>query len=201
MTIEIGDKKFENVPEDYSEMNVGKLIDITGVKERNGNLVELIAVLIGCDISLLEGMYIEDVNVLLDHFNWILGEPDKELKRSVVIDGITYVCKQNHLLTWGEQISIEAFLKDKISNVNNFHLVLAILYRPGRVIGDEYIQDPLESDIEKVIKRANLFKEKMMVNDISGALDFFSNGVGKSITRISAPFSTLKITKSKNMKG
>jgi hypothetical protein len=200
MIIEIGEKKFENIPEDYSEMNVAKLIEVTRVKERGGDLVELISALIGCDRDLLESMFIEDVNALLDAFNWIMDDPDKTFNRSLVIDGITYVCKQNHLLTWGEQISIESFLKDKISNVDNFHLVLAILYRPGRVVGNNYIQDALENDFQKVIDRANLFMEKMMVSDISGVLDFFSNGAGKSITMISAPSSTLKIVRSKNMK-
>lgn len=201
MTIELGQKVFENIPEDYSEMNIAKLIAISKVKESGGDLIEIIAALIGCDRSLLESMYIEDVNDLLDAFEWVLKEPDKTINRSLVIDGVTYVSKQNHLMTWGEQVSIESFLKDKISNVDNFHLVLAILYRPGRIINNEYIQDPLENDYDKVLKRANLFREKMMVSDISGVLDFFSNGAGKSITRTSVPSSTLKIIRSKNMKG
>jgi hypothetical protein len=196
MTIEINEVVYDNIPENYSEMNIEQLMNVAMIKEKaNIDLIDIISALIGTDRSVLENMYIDDVTFLLEEFNWLASEPEKVINKSIEIEGKTYIAKENYKLTWGEQISIESFLKNEVSNISNFHLVLAILYRPGTIIDDIYKQNPLEDDMEVVLNRAELFKKKMMVTDVYGVIDFFSNG-GKGYTTKNMPrSSTLKIVK------
>jgi len=58
---------------------------------------------------------------------------------------------------------------------------------------DLWIQDPLDEDFEALQKRADIFKEHIMVNDVYGALVFFSNIVTNSLMKPTETSSKTKI--------
>ena len=191
LTIE--NNTFTNIPENYSEMTVRQLIRYTEARENDSDLIGLVSGVIGCDRELLENLYLEDVNALLSEFQWLTTLPGTKMNTTIEVGGVTYVSKKNHLLTWGEQVSIETFLKEDKNNIKSFALVLAILYRPGlQDENGEWQQNPLEKDIDVIIERAELFLDGVTVEQVYGVLHFFSNGGAGHTTPTSPRFSLQK---------
>lgn len=199
MDIVFGEKEYLNVPEGYDEMTLGKFMEIMKLQMNQKNyesdtmyMIDLLSVIIGCSNEEIMGIGYSDLGILTESFEWLNSEPEKKIVEFIEIDGDIYVPKKNHQITLGEQISIETFLKKDLSNVDNYHYVMAILLRPGKKVNDDYIIDALENDIDKINKRAELFKDKLVINDIFGIISFFSNGVSGSSIKNSGAFSIRK---------
>lgn len=202
MEIVFGEKEYVNVPEGYDEMTLGKFMEIMKLQVNQKNyesdtmyMIDLLRVLIGCTKEDIMGIGYSDLNTLTEAFTWLNSEPEKKQVDFIELDGKIYVPRKNTQITLGEQISIETYLKKDLSNVDNYHYVMAILLRPGKKVGDEYVIEDLENDIEKINARAELFKERLVINDIFGIISFFSNGANSSFTGNSAPFSIRKGTR------
>jgi hypothetical protein len=199
MTIAFNENTYENVPEDYSELSLGKFMLISEVdqklyKSQTEWTIQLVSIIIGCPINNLMELPISDLTALISEFEWVTEMPKQKPIKSIVIDGINYVTKEQTQLTTGEWISVESFLTEELTNQKNFHLVLAILLRPevdGKI-------KPLESDFNEILKRAELFKQKMMIEDCYGLIQNFSNGARKSILKISKASSIQKEQRSQN---
>ena len=207
MEIQFGEKIYENVPESYDDMSLGKFMDIMKLQTKQKDyesvnlfMVDLLAVIIGCDRDLILSISYEDLGILTESFTWLNEEPEKKDVKFLEIDGKIYVPKKTNQITLGEQISIETFLKKDLTNSDNYHYVMAILLRPGKKVGDDYIIDNLENDIDKITERAEMFKDKLMINDIFGIISFFSTGVSGSSIKNSGRFSIRKAReKSQNL--
>lgn len=205
MEIQFGEKVYDNVPETYDEMSLGKFMDVMKLQNKQKDyenptmfMVDLIAAIIGCDSDVILSLNHSDLETLTEAFTWLNKEPEKRNVEYLEIDGNIYVPKKNNQITLGEQISIETFLKKDLTNIDNYHYVMAILLRPGKKVGDEYVINPLENDIDKINKRAELFKEKLMINDIFGIISFFSTGVSGSSTKNSGAFSIRRADRRKS---
>ena len=167
----------------FSQIN---LSDFTSKTEWT---VKMIATLIGCPQKYLLQLTIGDLSLLMEEFAWISVLPEIKDLTALTIDGVKYVTKSQTQLTTGEWISVEQFLKNDISNEENFHIILAILLREA----DEKNEiKPLENNFDLILKRANLFKNKVMITECYGMIKSFSNGAKKSTLKITKGFSTQK---------
>lgn len=199
LQIEFNDRTYSNIAEGYNELSLGRFIDVSQLKQENYKsttewTVALVSKLIGCPENNLLELPFGDLNTLLEEFKWITEQPKKVKKNFVEIDGVKYVMKENTQLTTGEWISIESFLTDDLANEKNFHLVLAIMLRPevnGKI-------KSLENDFNEIVKRANIFKEKLMIDECYGMIEDFSIGARKSTLKISRASSTQKEQKEAN---
>lgn len=208
MTITFGTESFENIPESYDETNLGKWIDVMKIQKKEQDFKSkalfksnLLSTIIGCEVEYILELDIDDVNRLSEAFKWISVDPEIKNIDKIIIDDVIYVPKKNPNLTMGEQVSIETFLEADLSNVDNFHLVMAILLRPAIEKQDKYTKEikweikPLEDDFNAVLERANMFKSRLFITDIYGILTSFLNGVKKSSMETSVDSSHLKIVK------
>lgn len=208
MTITFGTETFDNIPESYDETNLGRFIEVMKLQKKESEYTsktlftaELLATIIGCEVEYILELDSDELGELAEAFSWLSTNPNMKEINHLDIDGVTYVLKKNTKLTLGEQVSIETFLQNDLSNVENFHLVMAILLRPGFQKEDPYTkelvwhQKPLEDDYEEVVKRAEMFKIRLMISEIYGTLTAFSAGVKNSSTKISQGSSHLKIVR------
>ena len=199
LNITFNDRTYENIPENYSELSLGRFMKVSEINQADYKsptqwTVELVATLIGCPADNLYELPFGDLNSLLEEFKWITTMPDKKKVKDIVIDDVKYVVKPNTQLTTGEWISIESFLTDDMKNEKNFHLVLAIMLRPevdGKI-------KPLENIFDEIVERANIFKEKLMIDKCYGLIQDFSSGARKSTLKISRASSIQKEQKEAN---
>lgn len=208
MKITFGKETFDNIPESYDETNLGKFIEVMKLQQRESEYkskalftAELLATIIGCDVEYILELDNNEISELADAFSWLSNKPEEKQLEIINIDGVNYAIRKNTNLKLGEQVSIETFLKSDLSNVENFHLVMAILLRPAIEKEDIYTKEvnwqlkPLEDDYTLIVDRANMFKEKLMISDIYGTLTAFSAGVKNSFTKTSEASSRLKIVR------
>ena len=194
MTISFENEVFDNIPESYHEMSLGQFMEISQINlsdftSKTEWTVKMIATLIGCPQKYLLQLTIGDLSLLMEEFAWISVLPEIKDLTALTIDGVKYVTKSQTQLTTGEWISVEQFLKNDISNEENFHIILAILLREA----DEKNEiKPLENNFDLILKRANLFKNKVMITECYGMIKSFSNGAKKSTLKITKGFSTQK---------
>ena len=195
----IGKENFE-LPESYDELSLGRFIELSKVldkqKEYKSDLrfsLEVLSKLIGCEVSLLYELSIDDVSLLSEEIKWINENPKRTKNNKVVIDDKEYLAVSTNKITTGEMISIESFQQNITDNRDNLHYVMAILFRPvvdGKVC-------PLEDDFDIITERAELFKEKMMIGEVYGPLMGFTSGASGYSSRSSVRSSILKIKKRK----
>lgn len=193
--ITIENKKYE-MPSGYSELTLGKFMEITSIIEKQNEYtsptkytIDLLSKTMDCPTETLLQLDMDDLSTLLKELEWLKKTPKKKRTTKFKIDGTQYGLIQNKKITTGEMISIESFHKNDIHNNSNIHLIMAILFRPiqdGKII-------PLEDDYEAVLERANLFKEKLIIEEVYGCLVNFTNGGRGSTTKSSAASSNLKI--------
>lgn len=195
MTINFNNEEFKDIPESYDQMSLGMFMTISSInqedfKSKTEWTVKMISTLIGCPQNLLYELEIDDLRTLMSEFNWISVLPEIKDIREVTIDNKRYITKPQSQLTTGEWISVEQFLKNDISNEENFHIILALLLREDD--GSGKIKD-LENNIESILERANLFKNKVMITECYGLIKSFSNGARKSTMKISKDSLTQKV--------
>jgi len=205
MEIQFGDEIFSDIPESYDDLKLGKFMEIMKIQQKEKTYdnqlsfaVDILSTLIGCDSKYLLQLTLDDINEISNEFEWVKEPPEKKSLKFLEIDGRIYSPRKNAQLTAGEQISIEMFLDKDLNNSDNFHLVLSILLRPSvkkinEFTGEEFYDiQPLESDVDLIMERANLFKGKINIGDVFGLISFFSTGVNSSSSKNSKVFSIRK---------
>ncbi len=100
---------------------------------------------------------INDLKTISNLFDWVVTLPNGvTTEPSITIDGVKYLPVDLNTISSGEFISLEVFQKGDVNN--NLHLIAAILIRPevdGKI---EKLKDMFD-----IQRRADLFKEKLMV--------------------------------------
>jgi len=127
----IGKENFE-LPESYDELSLGRFIELSKVldkqKEYKSDLrfsLEVLSKLIGCEVSLLYELSIDDVSLLSEEIKWINENPKRTKNNKVVIDDKEYLAVSTNKITTGEMISIESFQQNITDNRDNLHYVMA----------------------------------------------------------------------------
>lgn len=183
VNLTFGDVVYNDIPESYSEMTFGtfqKLITFQeSMKGKDINIhysISLIALIIGCPEEYIFALDGDDVETILDIFDYAKVMPVVKTPPFIEIDGVKYIAKKNNKLNFGEMISIEHLNIQVENNTDNFHIILAILIRPATEVAGNLIISPLEDDYDSIVERGKLFQHKVFVEDIYGILVNFTNG-------------------------
>lgn len=179
--IKVLDNKYA-IPTVMKELPIGKFQEISAVETEQEfkKITEYITILTGLDYNIIKNLDVEDVRSLMNKFDFNV---DKEtpIIPAVEIDNIIYKFDSNlDNMQFGMFIDLMELTKDEDIIIDNLHLIMAILYRPiikqklyDRMFKRKLVIEPYI--IETVKERAELFKNKMMMDKILGAMFFFIN--------------------------
>jgi hypothetical protein len=158
----------------WKDITIEKWIKLNSINSDNEltTLIARIAVLTGKDEAELRALPYKEFDELVTTFQFLKDEPKKDYKLTFEIEGIEYgLIPDFSQISTGEWIDIEEFKKDSIKNC---HLILATIYRPiTKRIGNKWEIEPHDS--KGFMERANLFKKTLSVEDVLGAVVFFSH--------------------------
>lgn len=180
-TILIDDVQY-NLPDSWDEVNLETLQRFTKLQEttfetETDKNVEMIQTMTSIPRDLLLQIPIQDFKDLGSMFDWMTSFPDeKKVIAGVSIDGQKYVPINLDTMSMGDWISIEVF-QNRPDKEENIHILAAILLRPE-------IDGKIEvlKDMDNIMKRAELFKKKLMVGDYWPIVQsFFAGAVSSSL--------------------
>ena len=158
-----------NVPDSWSEVTVTQFQEL----EATENIIEKIAILANEDPEYIRKMDIESFKRVSKALEWVHTMPDeKEGSEVLTIDDTKYYLIQMSSLSLGSWMDIEHYMQEPIQNI---HKLMAIFYRES---------PNAEYNSITGAKRAELFLERMSVNDCYGTLVFFSLIEKKCLTTI-----------------
>ena len=109
-----------------------------------------------------------DLNSIIGQMSFMNEEPAKLDNKSVEINGEMFFLSDNlNELTVGEYVSIESLIEQGgQSSVDSIPTVLSVLLRPKNEVFDS----------ANCVKRAELFKDALSIEQVLGMSVFFSNG-------------------------
>jgi hypothetical protein len=177
--IEIDEAIF-NLPSDWSDVSLNGLMKLNLLQKQSfkSNIDQTTSLLVAMtDMTedVILSLPMDDFKQLAILLEWASKMPSDENPQSVIIiDEIEYSPIDIQTMSAGEFISLEVF-QNAENPEENFHYVAAVLIRPlidGKI---EKLKDMV--DIEK---RANLFKEKLMVGIYWPIVQSFFAGAGSS---------------------
>lgn len=133
-----------NVPTCWDEVTLGQLSAID--KERaleDPSLVRIVAIMAGRDVSEVEQLPVEFVNMILSKMEFIREAPSIEPSCRVEIGGEVYQVNPEEKLRFGEFVAVETLMK---SDPSDIAMLLAIVCRkPGEVYTEEFENNELEA--------------------------------------------------------
>lgn len=196
--------KVIKVPDSWAEVSIGQFQEIHSIDKDNKNkALEIISILVNEDIEDIRSYDIKSISSISHHLSWVEKLPNENKQKDTIsIDGIDYGLIKFSDMTGGEWIDMEGYLEDSITNL---HKIVALFYRPiltilndGSLILEDY-------DTKTASARAELFKEKLNVEDVYGVIVFFCNIANRSIATIQVYFLEetikMKIQSSQKVKG
>jgi hypothetical protein len=135
-------------------------------------IIEQISILTDVDPAEIRKLKMREFAQMQSEASFIYTQPKAEVTIKFEIDGKRYgMIPQLDFITTGEWMDAENW-KDR--PIENLHLYAALLYRP--IIsedGEDYKIEDHKSD--GFMKRAELFRNKLSINVIHGAVLFFSS--------------------------
>jgi hypothetical protein len=190
--IEIDEVIF-NLPSDWTEVSLNGLMKLNRLQKMSfkSNIDQTTALLVAMtDMpeDVLLALPIDDFTQLSDMLGWASKLPSEENPQSVVvIDEVEYSPIDVKTMSAGEFISLEVF-QNGADAEENFHYVASVLIRPvvdGKI---EKLKDMLD-----IQKRADLFKDKLMVGIYWPIVQSFFVGAGSSsLTNIQGSLDRVK---------
>lgn len=178
------------IPDNWSQVTISQFQELSTVDLNHKDyLLNVCSILVNKDPEELRGLDDVDFNQIVSKIEWTKDIPNEaNFKQVINIDGQNYGLIKFSSLTNGEWIDLDSYIQDSITNL---HKIFAILYR--EVIGgtaDNLILAPYDTEDSEA--RANLFKDKLMIDNCYGALVFFSNIVNECTQTIQVYFHLLE---------
>jgi len=188
--IKIQNKDYK-IPNSFNELSINQFQMISEIEELKDKLkfIKFLNVLSGIDEKTIGMLDIVDVKQITNELNYFeINKEDHDLIEAVEIDKVIYKFDKDLFnMRFDMFIDLEEFTKEKEDIINNLHLIMAILYRPIEKHRrfDKFFNKKLiikEYNSDDVKERAELFKEKLMMDKVIGALFFFIKLKTKYIT-------------------
>lgn len=149
------------MPSGWNEVPVRMFQELSNIESENGltKVVDLISILSDKDPEEIRQINSVDLAPILEAVKWTGEEPGNEHKIQIAINGVEYYLHKLSGLSLAEWIDLDNYAND----VSNMHKFFAMLYRPA---GDVY-------SVQSMLERAELFLDKLMIQDAYGSLLFF----------------------------
>lgn len=175
------------VPQDWSEISVGRFMEFELLDKKNLSsldlMVNVVSIFCDKDSSEIEKLSLNQLGNIMTELEWVIAKPLKNFYQSWEHDGIKYGFLPNlNAIKVGEWIDLEQYMKAPIQNL---HKILAILYRPITKINkghNNYEIEDYDSNIAKT--RAELFYNWMPIDLGYGVALFFLNFVEELLVNI-----------------
>jgi len=158
----------------WDEVTIGQYQEIMAIQTTNkiSRFIESISIIMDCDPQTIRDLNMSEYKKLVKDSQFLSEQPSSTIEKIIEIDGKRYgLIPDMTLIEAGVFIDAEQF---KDESIENLHLLTALIYRP--IIQEdedgEYQIDKHKA--EGFEKRANLFKNKVSVETIMGAVLFFS---------------------------
>lgn len=162
-------KKIEN----WSDVTIGQYQEIMSIQTTNkiSKFIESLSILFDCDPQVIRDMNMKEYSKLVADTQFLSTQPQSIIEPIIELDGRRYgLIPDMTLMEAGVFIDAEQF---KEESIDNLHYLTALVYRPiVKEEGGDYEIEKHKS--EGFEKRANLFKEKLNVESVMGAVLFFS---------------------------
>lgn len=132
---------------------------------------EILSLYLDLEPDELKGLPVDQIRYVEEIINKHNEEPKTDIVLTFEFGGVNYGMENDWgNMTWGQWTDLEVYSqKDKIQD--NIHIIMALLYRPIRVINNKKYELE-EYDAKKVMIRAELFKD-LPVEYWFGASTFF----------------------------
>ena len=194
------------MPSTWNEVSIGQYsklmlsIDKEGISEIE-LMIKSLEALVGIDGGVLNKAPLKQIKIAYGELSDLTVKlPSNELTRVIEIDGIEYgIIPDFDDISLGEFVDLDNYLQD---SYNNLDKVFSVLYRPiVKRDKDKYL---IESyDLASVKDRRKLFKERMSMDTIYGALVFFcsigSKQLESMLSSLEMESKNLTTTKSSQM--
>lgn len=157
---------------DWSEVTIGQYQEIMTVESENPQtrFINICSIVLDIDPEDIRKMSLSDYIKLQSDMAFLSKEPSRDYKYTFELDGIEYgIIPDMRLVSAGEFIDAETW---KENSIDNMHLLAALIWR--KIIskdGDDYKIE--EHKPEGFMKRAELFRDRLSIEDILGAIFFF----------------------------
>lgn len=194
------EQKTITVPDSWADVSIGQFQEINSLENDKNKPLEIISILIDQDIEDLRRYDLKSLNSILKAISWSNELPKEETWKKVIeIDGEEYAfINKLSDLSLGEWIDLETYIDKPIDNL---HKIAGLFYRPVlHKYKDSYITEEYDTVTSEI--RAELFKEKMNIGDMYGAMVFFWHIEKECIKTIQDYFliQTMKMNQSKKTK-
>jgi hypothetical protein len=190
--IEIDETTF-NLPSDWTDVSLNGLMKLNKLQKQDfkssiEQTTSLLVAITDMPEDVILSLPLEDFKQLSTLLEWAsLMPPEDNLQSVIIIDEVEYAPIDVQTMSAGEFISLEVF-QNGADAETNFHYVAAVLIRPlvdGKI---EKLKDMID-----IQKRADLFKEKLMVGIYWPIVQsFFAGAVSSSLTNIQGSLDRIK---------
>ncbi len=169
----VGKFKF---PQTWKEVTLDQFqkINQLSIEDEIDFELAMISILAGIPIDNILDLPVTEYKRLKEACSFINVNPDSRPKNIIEIDGVKYGYRNDvRKMKTSEYIDFDTM---SASGVENMHIIMAILYRPIVKVGN-LEKDPFDYEIEPynsktVLKRAEIFKEKMTMDFVLSATFF-----------------------------
>jgi hypothetical protein len=161
-----------NIPDNWNEVSISQYQQIADIKESENKAVKIIAILAAEkeeDVMLYD---LHSINKVYSALAWIEKMPDSANYKPIIeIDEEKYgFINRLSDLSLGEWIDLEYYLMDIPKNM---HKIFSVLYRPLVAATNDRHRTIYQYNTGEALQRSEIFKAKMNVGDVYGALVFF----------------------------
>lgn len=169
-----GKKKAFEIPEGWEAVTIEKYAKILRIDEAQNSVIkrmEIVSILLGLDLSIIELMAEEDFVKLENALDWFNTPMPNLPVEFVEIEGEKYYLYTDlDKLTMGEHISVDILTKKSNGNLMTvYDELLCLFLRKKKEDGN------LETFKTDFMSRASIFGKVPIVN-VNGLFLFFSNG-------------------------
>ena len=170
--------------ESWADITIGQYQEMMLIETENEitKFVETVAICLDIDPAEIRTLSLSDFRELQTKMSFISKDPDPQVINKFEIDGVEYgLIPDMSIISAGEFIDAEQF---KIEPMTNLHFIVALIFRP---ITKNLPDGSYEIELHKAQgfeKRANLFRDKVSIEVVLGAVLFFS----LSATELSTSF-------------
>lgn len=158
----------------WNDVTIGQYQEIMSIETdlEISRFITTMSILLDKDSEEIRSMNIKDYKKLVAKTKFLSEEPKSIIKRKITIGNKSFgLIPDMTLMEAGVFIDADQFKSDPIKNL---HLLVALIFRPikSESEGGEYEIEEHRS--EGFLKRAELFKESVKIEEVMGAVLFFS---------------------------
>jgi hypothetical protein len=160
--------------ESWADITIGQYQEMMLIETENDitRFIQQISIALDIDSEEIRKLSLLEFKKLQENMSFLSVKVEADLSPIIEIDGKKYgLIPDMGTVDAGTFIDAEQFKEDTILNLHN---LVALIYRPViKQDGDEYEIERHKA--EGFERRANLFKEKVSIETVMGAVVFFSS--------------------------